>query len=63
MERSSYSVMFAVRESKKQKSGECPIECRITIQGKRVTLNTNKNVEASQWDQKRQRVKGRTEKS
>ena len=63
MERSSYSVMFAVRESKKQKSGECPIECRITIQGKRVTLNTNKSVEASQWDQKRQRVKGRTETS
>ena len=63
MERNSYSVSFIVRESRKLKNGECPIECRIAIQGKRVTLNTNKSVEASQWDQKRQRVKGRTEKS
>ena len=40
MERNSYSVSFIVRESRQLKNGESPIECRITIKGKRATLNT-----------------------
>lgn len=34
MVRSSFSILFAIRESKARKSGKAPIEITITVMGK-----------------------------
>lgn len=39
MVRSSFSILFAIRESKARKSGKAPIEITITINGDRCTLS------------------------
>jgi len=55
------SILFIVRRNKKDSAGEVPIYLRITVNGKRAEISTNKKVELSKWDSDTQRVKGRSE--
>lgn len=55
------SILFIVRRNKKDNAGEVPIYLRITVNGKRAEISTNKKVELSKWDSDTQRVKGRSE--
>ena len=50
MVRSSFSILFAIRESKARKSGKAPIEITITVNGDRCTLSTGKQVAIDKWD-------------
>ena len=43
MVRSSFSILFAIRESKARKSGKAPIEITITVNGERCTLSPQAN--------------------
>ena len=40
MVRSSFSILFFIRESKARKSGKAPIELMITVNGERCPLST-----------------------
>lgn len=63
MVRSSFSILFSIRESKARKSGKAPIEITITINGERCTLSTGKQVPIDKWDKAKQQVKGKDEEA
>lgn len=63
MVRSSFSILFFIRESKARKSGKAPIELMITVNGERCTLSTGKQVPIDKWDKVKQQVKGKDEEA
>ncbi len=50
-----------MRKDKRDDVGEAPIYLRITVNGKRAEMSTNRKVDVSKWDSDTQRVKGRSE--
>ena len=52
---------FYVKESWKDKNGEAPIYLRITVNGERSEISTNRKVNPELWHKASQRVSGRTE--
>ena len=50
-----------VKEEKKDNNGEAPIYLRITVNGERAEISTNRKVDLGLWDKASQRVAGRTE--
>lgn len=52
---------FYVREEKKDKKGEVPIYLRITINGERASISTDRRVNPDLWDKASERVSGRNE--
>lgn len=63
MVRSSFSILFAIRESKARKSGKAPIEITITINGDRCSFSSGKQVAIEKWDKNKQQVKGKDEEA
>lgn len=63
MERSSFSILFSIRESKARKNGNTPIEVTITINGERCSFSTGKQIKVTSWDKNRQLVKGKDEEA
>lgn len=63
MERSSFAILFFIRESKVRKDGNAPIEVSITINGERCFFSTGKKVKATAWDKNKQLVKGKDEET
>lgn len=63
MVRSSFSILFTIRESKVRKNGKAPIEIAITVNGDRCTLSTGKQVAIDKWDKVKQQVKGKDEEA
>ena len=63
MTRSSFSVLFAIRESKVRKSGNAPIEVTITVNGERTYFSTGKLVHIDKWDKAKQLVKGKDDEA
>ena len=63
MVRSSFSILFAIRESKARKSGKAPIEITITVNGERCAFSTGKRVKSCNWDKTKQQVKGKDEET
>ena len=58
MIRSSFSILFSIRESKVRKNGNAPIEVTITLNGERSYFSTGKTIAIEKWDKTRQQVKG-----
>lgn len=52
---------FYVKEEKKDNNGEAPIYLRITVNGERAEISTNRKINPELWDKTSQRVAGRTE--
>ena len=52
---------FYVREEKKDKKGEVPIYLRITINGERASISTDRRVNPELWDKTTEKVAGRSE--
>ena len=63
MIRSSFSILFSIRESKANKNGNAPIEVTITLNGERSYFSTGKTVPIEKWDKTRQQVKGKDEET
>ena len=63
MTRSSFSVLFAIRESKARKNGNVPIETTITVNGERTSFSTGKLVQIDKWDKAKQQVKGKDDEA
>jgi site-specific recombinase XerD len=52
---------FYLKESKKDSKGEAPIYLRITVNGERAEISTNRRINPSIWDKTSERVVGRSE--
>ena len=52
---------FYVKEVKKDRTGEAPIYLRITVNGERAEISTNRRVNPGFWDKSSERVAGRSE--
>ena len=63
MVRSSFSILFFIRESKARKSDKAPIELMITVNGERCAFSTGKRVKSCNWDKAKQQVKGKDEEA
>lgn len=63
MVRSSFSVLFFVRESKANKEGKSSIEVTLTVNHERCNFSTGKQVMPEKWDKVRQQVKGKDEEA
>lgn len=63
MERSSFSILFSIRESKVRKNGNAPIEITITVNGERCSFSTGKQITIERWDKNKQLVKGKDEEA
>ena len=63
MVRSSFSILFFIRESKVRKNGNAPIEVIITINGEKCSFPTGKQVHIDKWDKTKHQVKGKDEEA
>ncbi len=52
---------YYLKDAKQDKEGMIPIYLRITINGERAEISTNKRVSLSQWDKNAERATGRSE--
>ena len=55
------NVYFSLRESKKNKNGESPIEISVSTNGERVYFSSGKYVNISDWSKSKQLVKGKAD--
>lgn len=55
------SILFFLKKAQVDKKGLTPIYLRITVNGHRVEISTNRKIEVSKWDSAIQRAKGRSE--
>lgn len=63
MVRSSFSILFFIRESRVRKDGTASIEVVLTVNGERCAFSTCKRVKSCNWDKTKQQVKGKDEES
>jgi hypothetical protein len=52
---------FYVKEAKKDRNGEAPIYLRITVNGERAEISTDRRINPELWDKASERVAGRSE--
>lgn len=63
MTRSSFAILFFIRESRVRKDGTTSIEVVVTVNGERSFFSTGKKVKAIAWDKNKQIVKGKDEEA
>lgn len=61
--RNSFKILFYIKKRQPLKSGNCPILCRITINGMSCVFSTNLSTKLTKWSDKRKCVIGRSEES
>jgi len=59
----SFSILFWLYRHRKTSNQECPVYLRVTVNGKRSEISTQKAVRESDWDQHSQRVKPKAQDS
>jgi site-specific recombinase XerD len=57
MERNRFQILFFLRKSRKNKTGEYPIYLRVTVNGKSATTSIGQSIPGKYWNQKRNLVK------
>ena len=63
MERSSFAILFFIRDSRVKKDGTVYIEVILSVNGERCSFSTGKKVKATSWDKTRQLVKGKDDEA
>ena len=63
MVRSSFSILFFIRDSRVRKDGTASIEVVLTVNGERCAFSTGKRVKSWNWDKTKQQVKGKDEET
>lgn len=53
----NFSILSWLNHQRKSSNSECPIYIRVTVNGKRVEISTQKTVPLQDWDQHSQKVK------
>ncbi|UCA58535.1 site-specific integrase [Chryseobacterium rhizoplanae] len=59
----TFNLLFYVKKTKVNSSGEAPIYLRITVDGKISEISTKRTIQASKWNPKAQKANGSTEES
>ncbi len=57
------SILFTLKMGKIDKKGHAPIYLRITLNGERAEITTNRRIEVAKWDTSSHRAKGRSEEA
>jgi hypothetical protein len=52
---------FYVKEAREDSNGEAPIYLRITVNGERAEISTNRRIDPELWDKVSEKVAGRSE--
>lgn len=60
MKQNTFNVLFLVRKTRLSKTGEAPIHMRITVNGRFMEINTQRRIEPSSWNQKKERAVGKS---
>lgn len=55
----TFNVLFLTRKTRLLKSGEVPVQMRITIGGRFVELNTQRRIDPKLWNQPKERAIGK----
>lgn len=63
MVRSSFAILFFIRDSRVRKDGTTSIEVVLTVNGERCAFSTGKKVKSCNWDKNKQQVKGKGEEA
>lgn len=63
MVRSSFAILFFIRESRVRKDGTTSIEVVLTVNGERCSFSTGKKVKVISWDKNKKLVKGKDEEA
>ena len=63
MVRSSFAILFFIRDSRVRKDGTASIEVVLTVNGERCAFSTGKKVKSCNWDKTKQQVKGKDEEA
>ena len=63
MVRSSFAILFFIRDSIVRKDGTTSIEVVLTVNGERCAFSTGKKVKSCNWDKNKQQVKGKDEEA
>ena len=61
MRKVNFAVSFQLKKNKEKADGSIPVYLRITVDGKRLEITTNRSITQKQWDNRLQRVKGKSE--
>src|SRR5690606_12235389 len=59
--KTNFSLLFYLKKRNKDDNGALPIYLRITVDGKRVEITTNRTCEPSRWNSKAGRMSGSKE--
>ena len=54
-------ILFYLRKDKLSREGEAPIYLRITVDGQRSNLSTNRSIKPERWNDEADKVRGNTE--
>jgi hypothetical protein len=57
----TFSLLFYVKKAKENAKGECPINLRITIDGKSTEISAKRTIKLSQWNAAAQKANGHSE--
>jgi site-specific recombinase XerD len=57
------TTSFCLKESKENSKGQIPIFLRVTVNGQRVEISTNKSIAAENWDRSSKRARGNSEEA
>jgi site-specific recombinase XerD len=59
--RNTFSILFYIVRSKENKNGECPIYCKVTVQGRSSEFSTHVWTIDKKWDTASKKIKGYSE--
>lgn len=57
----TFGLLFYLRKERKNEKGECPIFLRITVDGQRATVSTNRFISETKWNSEAGKAKGNKE--
>lgn len=59
MQKQTFSVLFFIRKTKLLKTGEAPIQMRITLAGQNIEIQLKRRIKPTSWNQKKERASGK----
>jgi site-specific recombinase XerD len=57
------SILFYLRKSRENKKGEAPVYMRVTVEGNRIDLTTNRFIHPDKWSTEAAAMKGNSEEA
>lgn len=55
----SFSVLFYLKDERRDKNGKAGLYVRITVDGRRTSISLNRKIDPSKWDSRMNKLKGK----